>query len=295
MLSTVFLSFEDRDMRLNFERGKKTYYNRVLLVIWILLACLLTALLVLNLAVDVGYETHYATHIVNGVAVGVFFTLWLLVRRFAICSWFVCPLLTAFAFYYFAFVDYDGSVMSIYYTLIVGITSTYFILVVFNENWALSTLTYAPFLAYYMYKSGKDMVGSEVNELIIRVVFCVFLYAIVAYKVELLNKQAFLGQQTSEKAFYRWLKIFETFPEGLALIRRGQILYANRSFSSMFEFNNYESIKDPYNENLHKMLSNTEMQRLGKEEDTYTTTAWNFLEHVEKGAPFSFNLACDAL
>ena len=187
------MSFEDREMRLTFERGKKAYYNRVLLVIWILLACLLTTLLVLDLAVDVGYDTEIATHIINGVATGVFFALWLLVRKFAICSWFVCPLLTAFTFYYFAFLDYDGSVMSIYYTLIVGITSTYFILVVFNENWVLSTLTYAPFLAYYMYKTGKDMVGSEVNELIIRVVFCVFLYAIVAYKVELLNKQAFLG------------------------------------------------------------------------------------------------------
>jgi hypothetical protein len=63
----------------------------------------------------------------------------------------------------------------------------------------------------------------------------------------------------------------------------------------MFEFTNYESSKDPYNESLHKMLTSTEMQRLGKEEDAYTTTAWNFLDHVEKGAPFSFNLACDAL
>ena len=39
------------------------------------------------------------------------------------------------------------------------------------------------------------------------------------------------------------------------------------------------------------MLQTTEVQRLGKEEDTYSTTAWNFLDHVEKGAPFSFNIA----
>lgn len=55
-------------------------------------------------------------------------------------------------------------------------------------------------------------------------------------------------------AFYRWLKIFETFPEGLALIRRNQIMYANRSLSSMFEFDDYAANLDPYNINLKKML-----------------------------------------
>jgi hypothetical protein len=61
----------------------------------------------------------------------------------------------------------------------------------------------------------------------------------------------------------------------------------------MFEMGEYESNKDPYNDQLHHMLQTTEVQRLGKEEDTYTTTAWNFLDHTEKGAPFSFNIAAD--
>jgi hypothetical protein len=131
------------------------------------------------------------------VAALVFLVLWLLVKRWAVASWFVCPFLTAFAYYYFAIVDYDGSVVSIYYTLVVGITSTFFILTLFNESWLLSTIVYAPLLAYYMKKTGDDMIvnisGEETNELIIRCIFCVFLYAIVAYKVETLNKQAFLG------------------------------------------------------------------------------------------------------
>ena len=288
MLSTVFLSFEDREMRLTFEKEKRAHYGRILLVVWPILILLTAALIVLQVMEH--FETEMMTHIVNGAAVIIFFLLWLFVRKFAICSWFVCPLLTAYAFYYFAMVDYDGSVVSIYYTLIVGISSTFFILVVFNESWLLSSIVYGPLLAYYMFKTGEDMVGDETNELIIRCIFCVFLYAIVGYKVETLSKQAFLGQQTSEKAFYRWLKIFETFPEGLALVRRGQILYANRSFSGMFEMNDYESSKDPYNDKLHHMLQTTEVSRLGKEEDTYQTTAWNFLDHVEKGAPFSFNI-----
>ena len=59
----------------------------------------------------------------------------------------------------------------------------------------------------------------------------------------------------------------------------------------MFEMQDYESVKDPYNEKLQQMLQTTEVSRLGKEEDTYSTTAWNFLDHLEKGAPFSFNIA----
>lgn len=87
--------------------------------------------------------------------------------------------------------------------------------------------------------------GNENTELAIRSAFCCLLYAIVAYKIEKLNKQAFLGKESSEKAFYRWLKIFETFPEGLALVRNGYIMYANKSLSKLFELDDYVSITDP--------------------------------------------------
>ena len=194
MLSTFFLVFEDREMRMTFEKTKREYYGRILLILWPMLILLTAGLIVLDVLDQFDSET--ATHIVNGCGVFVFFLLWVLIRKFAICSWFVCPLLTAFAFYYFAIVDYDGTAISIYYTMIVGITSSLFILVMFNESWLLSTIVYAPLLAYYMYKTGDDLNNgeSEMNELIIRCVFCVFLYLIIAYKVEMLNKQAFLGQ-----------------------------------------------------------------------------------------------------
>ena len=72
-------------------------------------------------------------------------------------------------------------------------------------------------------------------------------------------------------------------------------MYANRSFSGMFELENYDSMTDPYNYQLHQKLKTTELQRLGKEDDSYQTTAWNFLDHAEKGAPFSFNIDADAM
>jgi hypothetical protein len=38
-----------------------------------------------------------------------------------------------------------------------------------------------------------------------------------------------MGRESSEKAFHRWMKIFETFPEGIALVRKNYILYSNKS------------------------------------------------------------------
>ena len=63
----------------------------------------------------------------------------------------------------------------------------------------------------------------------------------------------------------------------------------------MFEMGDYDSTKDPFNEELHQMLQTTEVQRLGKEDDSYQISAWNFLDHVEKGAPFSFNIDAEAM
>ena len=115
------------------------------------------------------------TTTVNWVSVLVFLALTLSLRRCAPAAWFVCPTLTALTFYYFAVVDYDGTQTSIYYTMIVGITVSFFILSVFNEVWLISAAVYTPLLAYYMWKTGKDMVGNENNELVIRV-FLVFNY-----------------------------------------------------------------------------------------------------------------------
>ena len=125
--------------------------------------------------------------------------------------------------------DYDYTLASIYYSMVFGLTMTYFILVLFNESWIISTIVYAPCLTYYMYKTGISLLATEYKELIGRCVFCILLYAIIAYRIEVLQKQSFMGRESSEKAFHRWMKIFETFPEGIALIRNNYILYANRA------------------------------------------------------------------
>jgi hypothetical protein len=294
MLSSIFLQFQDRDMKLAYQNEKRSFYSKILFILFVVMLLLTIAVFTLETAAE-GYKQDIMTHGINITCTVLYLLLWLILRRAYAAAYFVCPLLTAYSFYYFAFVDYDGSSLSIYYTMIVGITSSFFILIIFNESWVLSSLVYSPMVCYYMYKTGIDMVGNEINELIIRCIYVVFLYIICAYRIETLNKQSFLGSQSQENAFYRWLKIFETFPEGLALVRKGQIMYANKSLPEMFEFNDYISNTDPYNESLKKLLNHTDVTRLGNEQDSYNTSAWEFLELGEKGAPFSFNVQSSAL
>jgi PAS domain-containing protein len=279
-------------MKQVYEKSKQKFYSKALLILAIVMLVLTATFLTLDYGLG-SYQMQPLTHGINGVVTLLFILLWFIIRRSYVASFFVCPILTAFAFYYFAFVDYDGSTVSIYYSMIVGITSSYFILIIFNEAWLLSSAIYIPMLAFYMFKTGVVMVGSDITEFAIRTLFCIFLYLICAYKIESLTKQSFLGSQSQDQAFYRWLKIFETFPEGLALIRKGQIMYANRAIPEMFEYTDYSPAQDQYNEHLQKMLSHTEVTRLGNEADSYNCSAWDFLDMGENGAPFSFNLNAD--
>lgn len=113
--------------------------------------------------------------------------------------------------------------------MIIGLTVSFFIMIIFNENWIFSTATFVPCLVIYMNQSGNNLVGYEGAELALRSCFCIVVYGVLAYRTENLSKQSFMGRESPEKAFHRWMKIFETFPEGIALIRHNKIFYANRS------------------------------------------------------------------
>ena len=86
-----------------------------------------------------------------------------------------------------------------------------------------------------MYRTGVEYLNEEYYELAIKSVYSIFIYSVIAYISEIRTKQSFLGRESSDKAFYRWLKIFETFPEGIALVRNNYIIYANRSIRHVLE------------------------------------------------------------
>lgn len=108
----------------------------------------------------------------------------------------------------------------------------------------MSTLFYLPLLSFYHYKVAFDLLGGEITELILRVLFCSCLYSIIGYRVEKLSKQSFMGCEKSDKAFHRWMKIFETFPEGIALVRNNYILCSNRALSYILNVGTERSQED---------------------------------------------------
>ena len=145
------------------------------------------------------------------------------VRCSSVVSWFICPVMTGLMFYYFAFLEYTRDSVSSVFAVIVATQVSLFIVVLFNEVWLISTAVYAPLFAYYLFKMGSDFTGDEElsSELILRVVFCVVLYAIVAYSTERSKKKCFIGEHTSKLTTQKWLSIFERFPDGVALVCNG--------------------------------------------------------------------------
>jgi len=68
----------------------------------------------------------------------------------------------------------------------------------------------------------------------------------------------FLGNESERESFKRWLKIFDTFPEGMAIVKDdGNIMYSNKALAQLLEYkpqndgesNNYSQVgvkSDPY-------------------------------------------------
>ena len=153
-------------------------------------------------------------------------------------------------------------------------------------------------LGYYMSKTGFDLLGAESTELALRVFFCGCIYAIIAYRVEILTKQSFMGRETSEKAFHRWMKIFETFPEGIALIRNNYILCGNKALQYILNVGmNRHPDEDPLYNMLKNDLKNSIVRQWVKNPNEYKKgdqtesnekemSIWQFLMNNEKGAIF---------
>ena len=86
------------------------------------------------------------------------------------------------------------------------------------------------------------------------------MYAAIAYNNEMKSKHCFLGKEKQEKVFHRWLKIFDTFIEGIALIRNNKILYANKNLLHTLEISTlFLSHDDKNHPLLRKKLAETEV------------------------------------
>jgi hypothetical protein len=160
MLSRLWLKFEDKKIEAAYTREKMVFYKRVMPLITFSVAVLLILIEVIYRRLGLG-SIHYSTTVINSVALTWFTVLTCLTRSFIKPTVLICPSLLALVFYYITWLDYDSVNASIHYKTVLGITVCFFLLVVFNEMWLLTTLVYAPFCFVFLYKTGADMLGEE--------------------------------------------------------------------------------------------------------------------------------------
>ena len=108
------------------------------------------------------------------------------VRKFTPATWLICPILTALTIYYFLAVDYDGTLVTIFLTSMIGLMSSFFFNVIFSEVWLASTAVFTPLLVYYLYHiswtfaTDLKLEISTVDITLISIFGC-FTYSLVAY------------------------------------------------------------------------------------------------------------------
>lgn len=88
--------------------------------------------------------------------------------------------------------------------------------------------------------------------------------------------------------FFKWLKIFDTFPEGLALIRGGEIVYANESLSKLLELHEYVYEDDYTKADLREYMRSTMLTKLDRE-IMKKISVWDFLEGNINGGAFELD------
>ena len=151
MLTKVTLQFNDPDLRAKYQKEKVEFFSKALPVVTFALA-LISVMIEINLRMAFDQELRQTRYIstINWSSLTLFCIITCLHRKWATMHIFVCPLLTALTFLYVCYLDYDYTMGSIYYSIIVGFTISFFVLVIFNESWIMSTMVYSVFLSYSM-------------------------------------------------------------------------------------------------------------------------------------------------
>jgi len=192
----------------------------------------------------------------------------------------------------------------------VGTAIVYYVLVMFNESWYANLAVFTPCIAFGLFSTAKSMGDTEIDYhwLVIIGIFHLFTYGSIAYKTERLAKMTFLGRESSEKSFTRWLKIFDTFPEGMAIVKDdGSIMYSNRSLARLLECDSQPNvnasnfstvgIKSDHSLQTKKMLESVRIRKYEVDQNSYEKlvteetsvnnhSVWDFISKNNDGATY---------
>jgi hypothetical protein len=105
--------------------------------------------------------------------------------------------------------------------------------VALSESWLLSLVTFITTITVFLNRVGVELLSQTRGELAVQVIYVSLVYAVIGYLSERHRKEAFIGREQSERSFTKWLKIFETFPEGIAYIRGNKLMGHNSALNDI--------------------------------------------------------------
>jgi hypothetical protein len=180
----------------------------------------------------------------NLIFIGLFAILTCVARKTYIASWFVTPFSTCICFFYLAYVDEQIPYLTRDFTMLVAVSTCYLLVALFNEAWIISVSFFAPLLGYHMWREGSEFLGMEFRDISLRALFVIICYAVTAWQLERGKKRYFLCSG-GEDSFDQWTTVFNTFSEGIAIIKDSEITFKNTNFCEMFPINSYREVADP--------------------------------------------------
>ena len=210
----------------------------------------------------------------------------------------MCPLLILYVNFLASELEFndqaDGPLM--YAKGMIGTAANFYILVMFNEAWVLNLIVFLLSVAACLVRASSHLGTDEIDIhwLCLIVLFQVFTFASVAYRTEKLAKMSFIGRESYEKSFSRWLKIFDTFPEGMAILKDdGTIMYSNDSLARLLDCevlpktatNSYSQVgvKTDFAGQTKQMLESVRIKKYDYDFD-YDDAAQSYSERFNKPA-----------
>ena len=170
-----------------------------------------------------------------------FLILCFCVRRVLWTQRLICPVLTLYLCFALVSVQEENDktqAASFFAKAIIGTAASFYVLVMLNDCWLTNLIVFTVCMVTCLVVSAKKF-AAEMDEhwLVLIGLFLIFTYASVGYRIERLQKIGFIGKESYEKSFSRWLKIFDTFPEGMAIFRDdGSIMYSNKALVRLLEY-----------------------------------------------------------
>ena len=241
MLTKLLLSFRDSEMKTLYARSNFNFYARSVIMITVMLFIITLGLeLVIRTNDPPPLKNDLVLSIVGWTTFIAFLVMCFMTRKALITQHFFCPVLTIYVSFIAVSIEPQEGLdaATLCARAMISSAAVFYVLAMFNESWVINLPVFTLCVIFTLVQTNSqlDSDSLDVHWLGLIALFQIFAYASIGYKTERLSKMNFIGHEHSEKSFHRWLQLFDTFPEGIAIVKDdGSIMYSNNSLARLFE------------------------------------------------------------